>query len=988
MKKRNTILRSIFCILMIISLLPFAALTANAETGEITVDGIKYKYDTDNKTASVVGYEDIGEVISIPSSITVNGTDCSVTSIGDNAFNYCTSLTSVTIPDSVTSIGDNAFYECTSLASVTIPDSVTSIGNGAFQFCFSLASVTIPSSVTSIGKEAFNDCNSLTEIRVAEDNPSYTSEDGVLFSKDKKTLITWPDGKRSDSYTVPSTVTNIMSRAFDYHSPSVITIPSSVKNIDNDAFCFGKTKTLIMESKDISIGNFAFEASDLTSLYFTGTKEEWSGVSKGDRWCLSSGLGNDPAVKQITFKVVNGSWDDGTTADKVITVVGNNADKLIEDVIPAVGDEPNENYAAGLWDNDPLAATLTGDTVFTYKYAKQTTKVTVNKYDITGKEELDGAILTIKDSDGKTLTGTPWTSLKGKKLVVELKNGTYTLTETGDTVTDEDGNEYEIIDSTLTFSVENGRLTVVDNSTSSNSGDGFYDVDSDTNSIAVNDVMKTQEATITWKQDDGTVIDTTSVKYGQSPTHKDPTKQKDNQYIYTFTGWSDGTNTYGKNDTLPEVTGDATYTAVYSQRSYMGSVKFIAVAEDDRIKSQTVVIKVFDSATEGTNYTSYGAISVSGTGEFNTTMTHIPEGDYTYSVEPGNTDTYVSPRTGTFSITGEETTEVKFNLVIPVNSYQVKFVNDDEDHTILQSGDIEEGQSPVYNENTPTKQADAHYSYSFAGWNDGTNTYGKDDTLPEVTGAATYTAVYVSSVNSYTITWKQDDGTLIDTTSVEYGETPTHADPTKEPDEQYTYTFVGWDSKITPVTGEATYTATYTATLRSYTITWQHDDGTEIDTTTVEYGQTPTHSDPKKEATAEFTYTFTGWDPEISSVKGETAYKATYSATTNEYTIVFKNEDGTVLQTVTVAYGETPEYTGEIPTKAEDAENTYIFAGWNQDISAVTGETEYTATFTATQKASPDTGDSSLEIWAIAMVASFACLAMIPVYGRKRAKEK
>lgn len=1087
------------------------------------------------------------------------------------------------------------------------------------------------------------------------------SEDGVLFSKDKKTLITWSDGKESDSYTVPSTVTNIMSRAFDYQSPSVITIPSSVKNIDNDAFFFAQTKTIIIESKDISIGLSAFEASGLESLYFTGTKDEWSGVSKGDRWCLTSKLGNDPAVKQVTFKVENGKWNDGSTADKVITVVGNNADKLIGSVIPTVGSKPATDYAAGSWDNDPLAATLTGDTVFTYTYsktagtavtakitvsktditgentvedallslsvqgltddqieniiesnegnglknwstaqdgntftmswvsgskaadikglapgtytlaetgdafesngvtyevldsevvfiinesgkviyrtvpapsdelnpenstisyarasgntftvcdasrtditvskkeitnteeikgahlviedragnvidewdsngsdhivkalangtyvltetavdseqagsaykiipssvyftvlngkitevtsriladkpengskdgyvlcnedenlitvcdAKQTTKVTVNKYDITGKEELDGAILTIKDSDGKTLTGTPWTSSKGRKLVVELENGTYTLTETGDTVTDEDGNEYEIIDSILTFSVENGRLTVVDNSTSSNSGEGFYDVDSDTNSIAVNDVMKTQEATITWKQDDGTVIDTTSVKYGQSPTHKDPTKQKDNQYIYTFTGWSDGTNTYGKNDTLPEVTADATYTAVYSQRSYMGSVKFIAVAEDDRIKSQTVVIKVFDSATEGTNYTSYGAISVSGTGEFDTTMTHIPEGDYTYSVEPGNTDTYVSPRTGTFSITGEETTEVKFNLVIPVKSYRVTFVNDDGEFTILQSTLVDEGETPVYSGNTPTKQGDAHYSYSFAGWTDGTNTYGKDDPLPEVTGDVTYTAVYDSNVNSYTITWKQDDGTLIGTTTVEYGKTPTHADPTKEPDEQYTYTFAGWDSKIIPVTGEATYTATYTATLRSYTITWKQDDGTEIDTTTVEYGQMPTHADLTKEASAEFTYTFAGWTPEISSVKGEATYKATYSATVNEYTIIFKNEDGTVLQTVTVAYGETPEYTGETPTKAEDANNTYSFAGWNQDISAVTGETEYTATFTATQKASPDTGDSSLEIWAIAMVASFACLAMIPVYGRKRAKEK
>ncbi len=90
--------------------------------------------------------------------------DGNVTSIGDSAFSYCSSLTSVTIPDSVTSIGDSAFRDCTSLTRVTISDSVTSIGYYAFQNCSSLTSVTIGNGVTSIGDSAFRYCTSLTSV--------------------------------------------------------------------------------------------------------------------------------------------------------------------------------------------------------------------------------------------------------------------------------------------------------------------------------------------------------------------------------------------------------------------------------------------------------------------------------------------------------------------------------------------------------------------------------------------------------------------------------------------------------------------------------------------------------------------------------------------------------------------------------------------------------------------------------------------------------
>ena len=88
----------------------------------------------------------------------------SVTTIGDWAFLYCSSLTSVTIPDSVTAIGDCAFESCSSLTSVTIPDSVISIGNYAFGWCESLTSVTIGDSVTEIGEGAFKGCSSLTSV--------------------------------------------------------------------------------------------------------------------------------------------------------------------------------------------------------------------------------------------------------------------------------------------------------------------------------------------------------------------------------------------------------------------------------------------------------------------------------------------------------------------------------------------------------------------------------------------------------------------------------------------------------------------------------------------------------------------------------------------------------------------------------------------------------------------------------------------------------
>ena len=120
-----------------------------------------------NTSCTSIGQEAFGWFFSL-TSVTIPN---SVTSIDLSAFDGCNSLTSVTIPDSVTSIGERAFFGCTSLTSVTIPDSVTSIGQRAFSRCTSLTSVTIGNGVTSIGESAFEYCSGLTSVTIEATTP-------------------------------------------------------------------------------------------------------------------------------------------------------------------------------------------------------------------------------------------------------------------------------------------------------------------------------------------------------------------------------------------------------------------------------------------------------------------------------------------------------------------------------------------------------------------------------------------------------------------------------------------------------------------------------------------------------------------------------------------------------------------------------------------------------------------------------------------------
>lgn len=188
--------------------------------------------------------------------------------IGNYAFTDCNNLPSINIPNSVTSIGYYAFSDCRSLISIIIPSSITSIGNYAFNECTSLISINIPNAVTYIGYNAFCECSSLREIMVDSNNKIYSSQDGVLFNKNRTELIQYPIGKENQTYTIPNSVTSIGFAAFWSSSLKSINIPNSVTYIDDCAFWGSNSLTSIdIPNSVTSIGGEAFlNCSSLTSV--------------------------------------------------------------------------------------------------------------------------------------------------------------------------------------------------------------------------------------------------------------------------------------------------------------------------------------------------------------------------------------------------------------------------------------------------------------------------------------------------------------------------------------------------------------------------------------------------------------------------------------------------------------------------------------------------------------------------------------------------
>ena len=238
----------------------------------------------------------------------------------------------------------------------------------------------------------------------------------------------------------------------------------------------------------------------------------------------------------------------------------------------------------------------------------------------------------------------------------------------------------------------------------------------------------------------------------------------------------------------------------------------------------------------------------------------------------------------------------------------------------------------------PVKAADETYNYTFAGW---------DKEVTSVKGNVDYKAVYESSYIDYTVRFLNEDGSVITEATYHYGDDVViPADPVKAADETYNYTFAGWDKEVTSVKGNVDYKAVYESSYIDYTVRFLNEDGSVITEATYHYGEDVViPADPAKAADETYTYTFAGWDKEVTSVKENIDYTAVYTDEYNKYIVRFLNEDGSVITEATYHYGEDVVIPAD-PAKAADETYTYTFAGWDKEVTSVKENVDYTATYT------------------------------------------
>ena len=284
---------------ILLLLAAFATLAASAQT-KVEIDGIWYNLVSKAKQAEVTykgsSYDEYRNVysgsINIPATVSHEGVDYSVTSIGEWAFFYCSDLTSITIPEGVTSIGTSAFWVCNSLTDINIPEGVTSIGSSAFQSCSSLMSINIPETVTSIGGYAFSGCSSLTNINI----PEGVTYIGYGVFKDCSSLM---------SITIPKRVTGFDTYAFSgCSSLTSITIPEGVTFVGTQAFQNCKSLISIELPKSINhINSEAFaNCSELLDVYCSAETVPWTEADAFDGSYPEYATLHVPAVALNAYK--------------------------------------------------------------------------------------------------------------------------------------------------------------------------------------------------------------------------------------------------------------------------------------------------------------------------------------------------------------------------------------------------------------------------------------------------------------------------------------------------------------------------------------------------------------------------------------------------------------------------------------------------------------------------------------------------------------
>ncbi len=864
---------------------------------------------------------------------------------------------SVVIDEGVTSIGAAFFYQCTNLTSVSIPQSVKKIGYEAFRGCSRLASINIPAGVTQVNDRSFTDCTRLAYISVDENSNSYVSIGGVIYTKDLKTIVRFPEALNVIDYVIPEGVTGAATDAlYKLASVQSVTIPTSMTHIDYGSFDTSpKLETLVFKSMTPpSFGKKTGEAiSALKYVYVpcgaqrAYKQSDWAGFT----------IGSVSEKVLVDFEVHTNDPELGDVSqDRTKSVCGAETAKIIITAVPtAVG--VFDHWQDGVTTNPrtiEVPATSAGKIVYTAYFEPKEFSVKLEKdlKAVDGKKtrDINNDIFQLSIEHNGTTKTTPANggSVTGKyhygdviTLYCDVVTTGYKFNKWSDGNTDNPRTYVVTGDVTLKAQLKVGDVKI-ETAASGGATYGTTTPASTTVSFGTDVTIKATPTAnyIFARWDDGdtnaervvtATVDKKYIAYFNVKTFKVSVDIND-ETMGTVAGY--GTFNAGTNVSLV-ATPNAGYEFVGWSGDKTGTATSLAINSLDKNynliatfkpKEYTITFKKADGTTLSSKKEKYNTMPT-----VPADPTKASTAEYSYDFAGWSPEVAIVTKDQTYTPT----------FTPKKRSYTIKFV--DGDGNVKQESLWEYGTTPAYSGATPTKTSTAQYTYTFKGW---------DKTIAAVTGNATYTAQFDATVKKYDITFVDDDGTTIlkATEKVAYGTVPSKpANPTKTTDAQYTYSFSGWTPAVVAVTGNQIYKATYSKTLRKYAITFKDGDGKTLQTVQVDYGKVPAYSGatPTKAMTAEYSYTFNNtWSPALSSVKGDATYTAQFNATKRKYTVTFYGHDGTtVLQSSDVEYGQTPKYTGATPTKPASASTTYKFNGWNPAIEAVKGNVSYIAQF-------------------------------------------
>ena len=416
--------------------------------------------------------------------------------------------------------------------------------------------------------------------------------------------------------------------------------------------------------------------------------------------------------------------------------------------------------------------------------------------------------------------------------------------------------------------------------------------------------------TVTFVNYDGSTLYSVVVDHNGIPSYEGetPVRAEDDEFIYEFNGWLDAEGNLCEK--FPVTGADVTYTA-----SYAKTAKYVIVFMNGTEAIEQLVL------VEGS------AVAYGGS-----TPAKAADEQYTYtfagwSLSEGGEIVEIAP-VATESVT-------YYAVYTTTNNYRINFVNGSE---TLQSSLLVEGSAVAYDGATPVKAETEAYRYNFLGWS-----LSEGGELVEIASAATesvtYYAVFEEIAKLFTVTFVGANGETLASSDMLVGQVPAYegATPVKAADVYYTYTFIGWDKELAPVTAPATYVAQFSSTLRTYNVTWNVEGVEAIATFNAGEQITYDGATPVKADDENHRYTFAGWSltaggeaTDLGLALANATYYAVFTSQ-NLYTVTFTDETGKVLESHKVLEGECATFAGQIPVKESTAQYAYEYLGWIVD---------------------------------------------------------